>query len=84
MRHIVKGLDFEETIVSLMVLAALWNRRDEFVAPRDPSTVRPFLQALIGLAAIGGSCTCASDHVGYSDGSRTGVIVAAVLAVRAL
>ena len=84
--HIVKGLDFEETLVSLMLLAALWYWRDEFVARGDPKTRWPFLQAVIGLAAIGGLVYLRwSDHVGYSERLEDALmIVAALLATRAL
>ena len=84
--HLVKGLDFEETLVSLMLLAALWYWRDEFVARGDPKTRWPFLQAVIGLAAIGGLMYLRwSDHVGYSERIEDALIlVAAVLATRAL
>jgi lysyl-tRNA synthetase, class II len=84
--HIVKGLDFEETLVSLMLLAALWYWRDEFVARGDPTTRLPVLQALSGLAAIGVLIWLRwSDHVGYSERLEDAlIVVAALLAARAL
>ncbi len=86
MLHLVKGLDFEETTVSLILLAALWYWRDEFVARGDPKTRWPFLQAVTGLAAIGAlSWLRSTDHVGYSDRLEDALIViAALLATRAL
>ena len=84
--HILKGLDFEETLVSLMLLAALWYWRDEFVARGDPKTRWPFWQAIIGLAAIGVLMYLRwSDHVGYSERLEDAlIVVAALLATRAL
>ncbi len=84
--HILKGLDFEETTVSLILLAALLYWRDEFVARGDPTTRRPFLQAAAGLVAIGALFWLRStDHVGYSDHLEDALIlIAALLATRAL
>ncbi len=84
--HIVKGLDFEETLVSLILLAALWYWRDEFVARGDPKTRWPFWQAVIGLAAIGVLMYLRwSDHVGYDQRLEDAlIVVAALLATRAL
>ncbi len=84
--HIVKGLDFEETTVSLILLAALLYWRDEFVARGDPKTRWPFAQAAFGLVALGVLFWLRStDHVGYSDRLEDALIlIAALLAARAL
>jgi len=84
--HMLKGLDWEETLWSLVLLGALWHWREEFVARGDPKTRWPFLQAVIGLAAIGVLVWLRwSDHVGYSERIEDALlIVAALLATRAL
>ena len=48
--HLVKGLDFEEASVSIVVLVALWHWRREFTAPGDPESIRPLLR---NVAALG-------------------------------
>jgi lysyl-tRNA synthetase class 2 len=41
--HLVKGLDFEEASLSLLVLAALFRSRKRFDVPGDPLFVRPLV-----------------------------------------
>jgi lysyl-tRNA synthetase, class II len=41
--HVVKGLDFEEASLSLVVLAALFRFRRRFDVPGDPLFVRPLV-----------------------------------------
>ena len=48
--HLAKGLDFEEATVHLLLLAALFRTRRQFVAPGDPLTVLPLLQVTAALA----------------------------------
>lgn len=48
--HLAKGLDFEEATFHLLLLAALWKTRRQFVAPGDPATVWPLVQVGIALA----------------------------------
>lgn len=48
--HLVKGLDFEEAAVHLVLLAALLRFRRQFVAPGDPATVGPLVQ--VGTALV--------------------------------
>jgi len=50
--HLVKGLDFEEATAHLLLLAALWRTRRQFVAPGDPATVMPLVQVALSLAVI--------------------------------
>jgi len=55
--HLAKGLDFEEATISLLLLAALVQRRSRFDVPGDPASVRPLLglgAALAGIAAVAG------------------------------
>jgi lysyl-tRNA synthetase class 2 len=51
--HLVKGLDFEESSISLVVLAALWHWRSEFSAPGDPEAIRPLLRNVAALGLVG-------------------------------
>jgi lysylphosphatidylglycerol synthetase-like protein (DUF2156 family) len=51
--HLAKGLDFEESMISLVVLAALWRWRKEFTAPGDPEAIRPLLRNVAALGLIG-------------------------------
>ena len=41
--HLVKGLDFEEALLTLLVLAALFRFRKRFDVPGDPLSVRPLV-----------------------------------------
>ena len=50
--HLVKGLDFEEATAHLLLLGGLWRARKQFVAPGDPTTVRPLVQVGLSLAVI--------------------------------
>jgi lysyl-tRNA synthetase, class II len=47
--HLVKGLDFEEASVHLVLLVALYRSRRHFVAPGDPATVLPLVQVAAAL-----------------------------------
>ncbi|HZU19787.1 MAG TPA: phosphatidylglycerol lysyltransferase domain-containing protein [Gaiellaceae bacterium] len=48
--HLVKGLDFEEASIHLLLLVALLRARRHFVAPGDPATVVPLAQVGAALA----------------------------------
>jgi lysyl-tRNA synthetase, class II len=50
--HLVKGLDFEEAIVSLVLLAALLRWRRRFDVPGDPASTRPLLALLTAGATV--------------------------------
>jgi lysyl-tRNA synthetase, class II len=55
--HLAKGLDFEESTISLLLLGALVRWRSRFDVPGDPASVRPLLglgAALAGIAAVAG------------------------------
>jgi lysyl-tRNA synthetase class 2 len=45
--HLAKGLDWEEALGTLAVLAVLWRTRRQFVAPGDPESVRPLAQVVL-------------------------------------
>jgi lysylphosphatidylglycerol synthetase-like protein (DUF2156 family) len=83
--HLVKGLDFEEAGLSLLVLVALIRFRRRFDVPGDPRSVRPlFTTGLAGLALIGFAILF--DQRGF-DGDRLRDFFAAaslVLGFRAL
>lgn len=83
--HLAKGLDFEEATGSLLLLYYLWLTRRQFVAPGDPESVRPLVQVLLGMTALGTIVTlhfynivAYDDHV---DDALT--ILLGALAVRA-
>ena len=50
--HLAKGLDFEESTISLLLLVALVRWRGRFDVPGDPASVRPLLGLGAALAAI--------------------------------
>jgi lysyl-tRNA synthetase class 2 len=78
--HLAKGLDVEEAGGALLLLAALWRSRLEFVAPGDPESVRPLLQVLGALAVL-----VPLSFVGPAGGARDAIAVIAVaLGARAL
>jgi lysyl-tRNA synthetase class 2 len=49
--HMAKGLDFEESVSSLVLLVALWRYRRAFDVPGEPGGARPFAVALVTVAA---------------------------------
>ena len=84
--HLAKGLDFEEATVHLLLLVWLIRARRQFVAPGDPTTVRPLVQvgAALGLCAVFAFVDL-TDTDNYSERIETAVIlVAGALAFRAL
>jgi lysyl-tRNA synthetase class 2 len=50
--HLAKGLDFEEAMISLLLLVALVHWRRRFDVPGDPASVRPLVGLCAGLAGI--------------------------------
>ncbi len=77
--HLVKGLDFEEAGLSLLLLVALIRFRRRFDVPGDPRSVRPlFTTVLAGLALIGFAVLL--DQRGF-DGDRLRDVFAAVTLV---
>jgi lysyl-tRNA synthetase class 2 len=52
--HLVKGLDFEEALVSLLLVAALLRYRSRFDAPGDPAVRRPVAGSLLATAGVAG------------------------------
>jgi lysyl-tRNA synthetase class 2 len=49
--HLAKGLDVEEAVVSLALLAALVRYRRRFDVPGDPASLRPVLAIVLTLGA---------------------------------
>jgi lysyl-tRNA synthetase class 2 len=84
--HLVKGLDFEEAVGSLLLVGALLWARREFVAPGDPESVRPLLQVVLALAVVVPIVTLhAAGTSAYSDRVDDALlIVIGALALRAL
>jgi lysyl-tRNA synthetase class 2 len=52
--HLAKGLDFEESATTLVLLAWLLRWRARFTAPGDPEAARPLLVVGLLAAAVGG------------------------------
>jgi lysyl-tRNA synthetase class 2 len=53
--HLAKGLDFEESIFSLLLVVALLRYRSRFDAPGDPAARRPVAGTLLATMAIVGA-----------------------------
>jgi len=79
--HLAKGLDFEEAIGSLAVLAILVRTRRQFVAPGDPESVRPLVQVVLGIAAV---ATIVGLHLGWSSPYSDHIDDAALILIGAL
>src|SRR5204862_4301189 len=69
--HLAKGLDFEEAMISLLLLAALVRWRRRFDVPGDPASVRPLLglgAALAGLTAVAGGAELRGVELSHRTG----------------
>ena len=62
--HMAKGLDFEESTASLLLLAALWRYRRRFDGPGDPGSTRPLLAVATALGAVGAVVAGVALHGG--------------------
>jgi lysyl-tRNA synthetase, class II len=51
--HMAKGLDFEESTASILLLVALLRYRSRFDVPGEPTAVRPLLAVATAFAAAG-------------------------------
>jgi lysyl-tRNA synthetase class 2 len=74
--HLVKGLDFEEATLSLVLLVALVRYRHRFVAPGDPRSVPPLL-GLAAAALAGIALTIGVELRGHELPDRVADLVAA-------
>jgi len=74
--HLVKGLDFEEASLSLLVLAALFRFRRRFDVPGDPLFVRPLVVTTLAFSTIA-ALVALLDLRGFR-GDRVEDILAAV------
>ena len=82
--HLVKGLDFEEASISVLLLVALWRYRREFTSPGEPAVLRPLARVLLALGAVGLLLTL-RETVPVSDDLETALVVlGALLTFRAL
>jgi len=52
--HLAKGLDFEESIISLLLVVGLLRYRSHFDAPGDPAARRPVAGTLLAVTAMVG------------------------------
>jgi lysyl-tRNA synthetase, class II len=62
--HLAKGLDYEEAVASLLLLAALVRWRRRFDVPGDPASTRP----LLALAAAGAAAAAISVGIELRGG----------------
>jgi lysyl-tRNA synthetase, class II len=67
--HLAKGIDFEETVISLVFLVALIRWRDRFDVPGDPASVR-FVLGLGSLVAAITAVALASELPGHDLPTR--------------
>jgi lysylphosphatidylglycerol synthetase-like protein (DUF2156 family) len=66
--HLAKGLDVEESVVHLLLLAGLYRSRRQFVAPGDPATIKPLVQVAAALAVcVPIAEIYAVDHDAFSE-----------------
>ena len=82
--HLAKGLDFEESIVSFVLVVGLLRYRSHFDAPGDPAARRPVAGTILAVAAMVAAGVVLSSH-GMSD--RVGDLISAcavLLGLRAL
>ena len=83
--HLAKGLDFEEALLGLLVLVALFRFRRRFDVPGDPLSLRPL--AATGLAISAVVALAVELEVRGVDGDRVQDLLAAaslLLGLRAL
>jgi len=83
--HLAKGLDFEEALLGVLLLVALFRFRRRFDVPGDPLSVRPLVVTGLAIAAVVG-LTVALELRGL-DGDRAQDLLAAaslLLGFRAL
>ena len=73
--HLAKGLDFEESTVSLLLLFGLLHYRSHFDAPGDPAARRPVAGTLLAAVAMLAIIVVFSTH-GMSD--RVGDLISAI------
>src|SRR5262249_61681478 len=79
-----KGLDVEEAAVSLLLLAALWRYRSEFIAPGDPAVLRPLARVLVMLGVVGALFALRETLVVSDEVANALVLLGALLTFRAL
>ncbi len=79
--HLAKGLDFEESIISLLLVVALLHYRSHFDAPGDPAARRPVAGTLLAVVAMACLGFVLGAH-GVSD--RVGDLISACVVLLAL
>jgi lysyl-tRNA synthetase class 2 len=50
--HLAKGLDVEEAATGVVLLAALFRYRKQFIAPGEPAVLRPLARVLVALTLV--------------------------------
>ena len=74
--HLAKGLDFEEATIHLTLLVALFRARRRFVAPGDPTTVRPLVQVSFALAVcVPLLAIYLDDNTAYSERIEVALLI---------
>ena len=84
--HLAKGLDAEEAVASIVLLAALFWYRGCFDVPGDPAALRPLIATSLVLASLGGFLAAYGLHrlAAPEDIEDVASVTAGLLAVRAL
>ncbi len=79
--HLAKGLDFEESMVSLLLVVALLRYRSHFDAPGNPAARRPVAGALLAVAAMVAIGVVFSTH---GMPNRVGDLISAIAVLLSL
>ena len=82
--HLAKGLDFEESSATLVLLAVLWRTRRDFRAPGDADAIRPLVATLAALFGVLPLLELAGDRWHHNRIEHALGILAGLLAARAL
>jgi lysyl-tRNA synthetase class 2 len=82
--HLAKGLDVEEAVTGVVLLAALFRYRAEFTAPGEPAILRPLARVILALAAVGLLLTLRATATFLDDLENALILLGVLLAFRAL
>ena len=85
--NVVKGLDIEEALISLIVVSFLMLHRDDFTAPSNPSSFRRAVSALflgVSVAIIGGTIGVALRHPKLSLNEIVGAVGERLVGIRSI
>ncbi|HTL84955.1 MAG TPA: phosphatidylglycerol lysyltransferase domain-containing protein, partial [Acidimicrobiia bacterium] len=85
--NVIKGLDIEEAVVALVVVAYLALHRDDFRAPANPSSARLAVTALIFgvmIAIVGGTIGVALRHPKMPTGDIASAVAERLIGLRTI